>query len=185
MREISLHILDIAQNSVAAGAKQIDIQVAADTAADALHIRISDDGCGMDETKVKRVVSPFTTARKTRCVGMGLPLLKMRADQSGGGLSISSRVGVGTVVEATFGLNHIDRAPMGDLPGTMVALVAGNPGIRWLLSATCDGRTFSCDTDEIKAVLGDNVALNVPKVLDWLQDYLKQGLQTIYGGVRI
>ena len=124
MKELSLHILDIAQNSVKAGATLIQITIEEDTVADTLRITVADNGCGMDKDLLQRVRDPFTTTRTTRKVGMGIPLLEAAAVQCGGGLDIQSQPGVGTTLTAWFGLSHIDRAPVGDMPGTMGVIVS-------------------------------------------------------------
>ena len=118
MQELSLNILDIAENSVKAGASLITVAVCYRPAADRLTVTITDDGCGMDAETVHKVTDPFYTTRTTRRVGMGLPLWKMAAEMTGGAMTVESAPGVGTTVTAVFGLSHIDRLPLGDLPQT-------------------------------------------------------------------
>lgn len=123
MQELSLNILDIAENSVKAGASLITVAVCYRPAADRLTVTITDDGCGMDAETVRRVCDPFYTTRTTRRVGMGLPLWKMAAEMTGGAMTVESVPGAGTTVTAVFGLSHIDRLPLGDLPQTMATLI--------------------------------------------------------------
>ena len=117
MRELSDNIMDIAQNSISAGAILTEVHVKISHADNMITFVFKDDGCGMSEELVKSVIEPFTTTRKTRKVGLGLPLLKQTAEMTGGAMDIQSTVGVGTTVTATFGLDHIDRPPMGDVAG--------------------------------------------------------------------
>ena len=117
MRELSLNVLDIAQNSIAAGASLTEITVEEDTAADRVVIIVKDDGRGMTPEQVRRVSDPFYTTRTTRKVGMGIPLFRMAAEMAGGGLTIDSTPGVGTTVTASFVRSHIDRMPLGDMTG--------------------------------------------------------------------
>ena len=116
MRELSLNVLDIAQNSIAAGASVITMTVEEDAGADRLTLSVEDNGCGMTSEQLERVRDPFYTTRTTRPVGMGIPLFRMAAEATGGSLSITSKPGAGTTVTAVFGLSHIDRLPLGDVP---------------------------------------------------------------------
>ena len=140
MQELSLNVLDVAENSVRAGATLIEITVEEDTAADLLAITIADNGKGMTEEQVRRVTDPFFTTRTTRRVGLGVPFFKMAAELSGGGLQIRSQPGKGTVVTARFGLGSIDRMPLGDMEGTIRTLVQGSPGIDFVYTRRLDGR---------------------------------------------
>lgn len=178
MKELSLHILDIAQNSVKAGATLIQITIEEDTVADTLRITVADNGCGMDKDLLQRVRDPFTTTRTTRKVGMGIPLLEAAAVQCGGGLDIQSQPGVGTTLTAWFGLSHIDRAPVGDMPGTMGVLVSGSPQLDFVYTHRVDGASFTFDTREIRTALG-GVPLREPEVMAWIQDYIREGLETL------
>ena len=120
MRELSLHILDLAQNSLTAGASRLDIIVEIDHKKDLVAITLSDDGKGMAPDFLKTVTSPFTTTRTTRKVGLGIPMFKENAELTGGTFSIESTVGVGTKMRAGFVLSSIDRPPLGDLAATMI-----------------------------------------------------------------
>lgn len=178
MRELSLNILDIAQNSITAGASLIIVRVTEDTVTDRLTIAVQDDGKGMTAEQVTRVMDPFYTTRTTRKVGMGLPLFRMAAQQTGGDVSIDSSPGGGTTVTATFGLSHIDRMPLGDMTDTIVTLIRLNPRLDFVYVQSADDRSFQLDTRELRGVLED-VPLDTPDVLNWISDYLKQGLASL------
>lgn len=175
MKELSLHILDIAKNSVKADATVIEIIIDENEEKNLLTIKINDNGCGMSEEFLKRVKDPFSTTRTTRKVGMGIPLFEAAAVQCGGYVDITSREGIGTEFAAVFALNHIDRAPLGDMPGTMQVLIAGSPEIDFLYRHTKNNKTFVMDTKEIRTVLGD-VPLDTPEVLSWIDEFIKEGL---------
>lgn len=181
MFELALHILDLVQNSVAAGANLVIVTIARDTAADALRIAISDDGCGMDEDLLKRVESPFATTRTTRKVGLGIPMFKQCALMCGGAFEIRSTPGAGTVVTATFQASHVDLPPLGDLKGTMLSLVAGNPvKPDFALRYSMDGRSFDFDTRPIREALG-GMPLTGSEILSWLNEYLAEGIAQVEG----
>jgi len=176
MPELSLNILDLAQNSVVAEADLITITVKADTAADTLLISIKDNGRGMSEETVKRVSDPFYTTRTTRNVGLGIPFFKMAAELTGGSMSIESRLGVGTTTSAIFGLSHIDRMPLGDLAGTITTLIGPNDQIDFVLEYGVDDTCFTMDTREFRQVLGD-VRLSEPEVLDFIGNYVRENME--------
>lgn len=178
MRELSLHILDIAKNSVKAGADFIEIEVSEDEEKNLLTIAIRDNGCGMSEEFLKTVKDPFSTTRTTRRVGMGIPLFTAAAEQCGGGLTITSKEGVGTEVFVTFRHKHIDRAPLGDMAGTMTTLISGSPKIDFLYRHTKNGKEFVLDTRVLKKLLGE-VPLDEPDVVMWIDGYIKEGLDGI------
>ena len=140
MRELSLNVLDIAQNSIAAGAACIRIEVLEDTKAHTLVLGIYDDGCGMTDEQVQRVLDPFYTTRTTRKVGMGIPLFRLAAQQTGGDLEISSKVGIGTSVRATFHTDNVDCTPLGDMASTMCTLITMNTDRQILYRHRVDGR---------------------------------------------
>lgn len=181
MRELSLHILDLAQNSLTAGASRLDIIVEIDHKKDLVAITLSDDGKGMAPDFLKTVTSPFTTTRTTRKVGLGIPMFKENAELTGGTFSIESTVGAGTKMRAGFVLSSIDRPPLGDLAATMISLVVSNPEFHFHLDYLVDGQFFSFDTEEIRAVLGP-VPLDSPEVVSWMKDYLEEGIESLHGG---
>lgn len=174
LREISLHILDLAENSLSAGASLITIEVTEDTRQDRLEVRVADNGRGMDPEMTARVTDPFVTSRTTRRVGLGLPFLKQAAEMCNGQFEIESTVGVGTTVTAIFQNSHVDRMPMGDLSGTLLTLVIGYPQADFVFRHTVNGQVFEFDTRPIKAEL-EGVSLSEPSVIA----YLKQELRDI------
>lgn len=180
MRELSLHVLDIAQNSLSAGAGLVDIAVEEDEAADRLTLRVADDGRGMTEEQVRRVTDPFYTTRTTRRVGLGIPLFRMAAEMAGGGLTVRSRPGEGTVVEAVFRLSHIDRPPLGDMNATVTALIGLNPGRDFRYRRVRGGQEFTLDTRELRKTL-DGVPLDHPEVAAWIRDYLREQTDALTG----
>ena len=184
MTELALHILDIANNSTRAKAKNVEISVDADTNADKLTISVSDDGSGMDDELLKRVTDPFATTRTTRKVGLGIPLFKQAAELTGGRLDISSKLGVGTTTRATFGLNHIDRLPLGKMGSTVATLIGGAPEVEFMLKYSVDGRTYEFSTTDVKAVM-DGVPLTEPEVLKFIEDMIDENIENINGGTSI
>lgn len=178
MRELSLNVLDIAQNSIVANASLIHLEVTIDTAKDHLAICIRDNGKGMSPQQLQQVRDPFYTTRTTRKVGMGIPLFRMAAEMTGGCLDIESELGVGTTVTAVFGLSHIDRMPLGDMCSTVAALIRLNPQIDFIYQHDQDGNVFTLDTRELREQLGD-VPLNEPDVMEWIQAYLEENYQAI------
>lgn len=174
MKELSLHILDIAKNSVKAGATKIEITVCEDEAQDKLTIKIKDNGCGMSKEFLAKVRDPFTTTRKTRKAGLGIPLFEAAAVQSGGSLDIQSEEGIGTEVVAVFGYSSIDRAPLGSISETIEVLISGSPEIRFLYNYIKNGMEFKFDTAEIKKQLG-GIPLSQPEILSWIGEYIEEG----------
>jgi hypothetical protein len=185
MKELALHILDIAENSVAAQAHNIVIAIDEDLQADRLFICIQDDGRGMDEATAQRVLDPFITSRTTRKVGLGLPLLKAAAETCNGGLKIKSQVRQGTTVEVTFQHSHIDRMPLGDVTGTMMGLIVAHPEIHWRLEYTArkskgqEVPAFIFDDQPVKEALGDLDLLCDPDVLAYLRTSLENGINDL------
>lgn len=179
MKELSLHILDIIQNSIAAGAELVTLEITEDTEKDLFAFTVTDNGKGMSQDFVEAVMDPFTTSRTTRKVGLGIPLLKHACEATGGRLEIQSQVGQGTTVEARFGYSHIDRQPLGDMAQTMHGLIMAHPGVDFVYRHWVNGKQFSADTREMKTILG-GVPLDQPEVLLWLLDYLRDGEQSLY-----
>ena len=175
MRELSLNILDLAQNSISADASLVKIIVDSVLDKNILRVLIKDNGRGMASDDLARVQDPFFTTRTTRRVGLGIPLFAQAATACDGSLSIHSEPGAGTVLAAEFRLDHIDRAPLGDIASTMVALVASNPDMDFLYMQRAGDIEFSFDTREIKAVL-DGVPINDPKVLSWIRTYINDNI---------
>ena len=177
MKELSLNILDIAQNSVKAGADTIAIALT--ETGNKLTILISDNGCGMKEEFLRNVQDPFTTTRTTRKVGLGIPLFKLAAQQTGGDVKLTSRHvddypdTHGTEIEAWFFTDHLDFTPLGDVISTITVLIQGQPDIRWIFTHSTDKGQVDLDTSELKEVLGD-VPLDTFEVIVWIGDYLKE-----------
>lgn len=178
MKELSLNILDIAQNSVTARSTLITIRI--EETNETLRITVSDNGCGMSKEMVESVTSPFTTSRTTRKVGMGIPLFKMAAEQTGGSFSISSKSEKdypddhGTVTSALFYKNHIDFTPLGDIINTVVTLIQGMGDIDLIFSHTSPTLDVLLDTRDIRATLGGNIPLSIPDVLVWITEFLEE-----------
>ncbi len=181
MRELSLHILDIIQNSISAQATEIKLSIKEDLSNDLLTIVIEDDGVGMDEKLQEKVLDPFVTSRTTRKVGLGLSLFKAAAKQCDGDLEIESELGVGTKVKVEFKYSHIDRAPLGDIVGTLITILSAEPDFEFIYSHQVNQREFILTTGEIKEQLGD-VKLSNSQVINWLRDYLKEQINNLYGG---
>lgn len=177
MKDLSLFLLDIAENSVTAGAKLIQIELL--EADGFITLRIEDDGCGMSPEFLARVTDPFTTTRTTRKVGMGIPLLKMTAEQTGGSFSIRSEEGVGTCTTARFVLGSLDTPPTGDTASSLITLIQGNSEPDFLYTRAANGRSFTLDTRQLREVM-DPVPLSEPEVLAWIRDYLMQQEAALY-----
>lgn len=174
MKEISLNILDIAENSVKAKATLTEILI--NEEGDKLTLTIKDDGCGMDEETVKSVIDPFYTTRKTRSVGLGIPLLKLACEQTGGSLLIESSTDTashGTTLRAIFFKNHIDFIPLGDVTSSIVTLIQGHPDTDFLFCHSSEGGEVSLDTREIRTVLED-VPLDTYEVICWIRSNLEE-----------
>ncbi len=178
MQELSLHILDLAQNSVAAGATLVEIAVREDRARDRLTIAITDNGRGMTAQQAQRVTDPFYTARTTRKVGLGIPFFKMAAQQTGGSFQLQSRPGGGTCVQGIFVPSNVDCLPLGDMAETFCALVGCNPGIDFVYTHEVDGRGYHADTRQFRQVLED-VPLSEPAVLAFIRNYIKENSESL------
>ena len=176
MKELSLNILDIAQNSIKANAAHVEI--ALEQRGDWLTITITDDGTGMSPEFAQEAANPFTTTRTTRKVGMGLPLFKLAAEQTGGTFSLSSHQAAhegdehGTTVTASFNTAHVDCEPLGDITETILTLIQGNPDLSLTYLYRKDGDELRLSTDEMREILGDDVPLNSPDVLAWARSFL-------------
>jgi len=190
MRELSLHILDALENSLEAGATAIELTIEEDMRADRLTITVRDNGRGMSEAQVDRIFDPFFTTRTTRHVGLGVPLFKAAAERCNGDLTVTSQPGEGTTLQATFQHSHIDRAPLGDIQGTLLAVIlaaaSGVPphpvipsearnlirNIHYLHRV--DGQEFEFSTADVRAELG-KIPLTLPPVRKWLQKFIAEG----------
>ena len=182
MRELADNIMDIAQNSISAGASLTEVHIRISHADDRITFTFKDNGCGMSEEMVKTVLEPFTTSRKTRKVGLGLPLLKQTAEMTGGEIGITSTVGVGTEVTATFGLGHIDRPPMGDVAGAWFSLVVMNPDTDFLFTYDYDGKDFTFDTRIIRETVAP-IPLNQMEIAAWIKECIHTEINELHGGI--
>ena len=180
LRDLSLHLMDIIQNSLKAGAGCIVTSLQAEDGK--LVMIIEDNGCGMDREMLERVTDPFSTTRTTRKVGLGIPLLKAAADRTSGGLQITSEKGYGTVVKAYFDIRNVDRPPLGDIAQTIAGVILANPETNLKLILRRDNKVFELDTEEIKARLGE-VPITEYNVLIWIREYVNEGIIAIFGGV--
>lgn len=184
MPEISMNVLDVAENSVRANASLVQISVSVDEEKDTLTIVIEDDGCGMTEEQVAHVTDPFFTTRTTRKIGLGVPFFKMAAENTGGSFEILSEPGVGTKVTAIFGLSNIDRMPLGDMNSTIHTLITFNTHIDFLYTYVFNQQSFVLDTREFKEVL-EGVPLDTPEISQYIKEYLDENEREVSGGVRV
>lgn len=178
MKELSLNVLDIAENAVKAGAKLISIVLSENE--ETLTVTVTDDGCGMREETLRSVIDPFYTTRTTRKVGLGIPLIKLAAEQTGGYVTITSRHeseypnSHGTCVTALFFKQHIDFTPMGDIISTLTTLIQGSPQIDFDFQHETADYTVRIDTREMREILGTDISLNDPEILRWIGQYLEE-----------
>lgn len=184
MRELSLNIMDIVQNSISAKANLIEIKIVESLDKEELSISIKDNGRGMSEEILKGVIDPFYTTRTTRSVGLGIPLFKMEAEMTGGSFEIDSKLGEGTSLTAIFKSSSVDMIPLGDINSVILPLVTGNPDIDFIytreLEKNGEIKDFALNTKEVKEVLGGDVPLHSPDVVLWLKDMLKENTDELY-----
>jgi anti-sigma regulatory factor (Ser/Thr protein kinase) len=178
LRELALHLLDIAENSIAAGAVNIHILVKEDITHDRLQMEVKDDGKGMDEEMVKKAMDPFITSRTIRKVGLGIPLLKEAAEACNGSLKIESAPGAGTTLVVDFQRSHIDRMPLGDLAGTFLNLVVTVPQVNWTIQYYANEEQFAFENEPIRRELRDIPATD-PMVLAFLREMIESGVNNI------
>lgn len=178
MKDFAMHIMDIVQNSISAGADLIEVKITESEKDDIFQLIISDNGKGIPADLIERVTDPYVTSRTTRKVGLGLPLLKQHAESTGGSLKITSETGVGTKVIGTFGLAHFDRQPLGDISGTMVLLAAANLNIRFIYSHTTAVGTFIFDTREVNEML-EGMSISEIQVMKFLKEMINENLKEI------
>ena len=174
MRELSLNIMDVVQNSITAGSPVTTIAVAENSAMHTMVISIIDEGKGMTPEQVAQVTNPFYTTRTTRDVGLGVPFFKMSSEQTGGDFSIVSTVGAGTTVTARYHTDHIDMMPLGDINETVLLLIIANPTLDFVFRRELDGRSFALDTREMREILGTDADLSDPDIAMWLREYLSE-----------
>jgi hypothetical protein len=172
MEDLALHILDIAQNSLEAGASAIEIEILEDLTEDSMVLSVQDNGRGMDEDTLAKATDPFFTTRTTRRVGMGLPLLSAAAKAAGGALSIDSRPGYGTTIRASFQHRHLDRAPLGDIETTLMVLLAGQHNKNIRFRHRINERIFELDSSDFRAA---DIDLSSPVGLAILREAIRRG----------
>lgn len=173
MRELSLHILDALENALEAEASLVELIIEEDLSTDRLAITIRDNGRGMSEDQLARVFDPFFTTRSTRHVGLGIPLFRAAAERCDGDLTIASELGEGTTLRAAFQHSHIDRAPLGDMTGTLLAFIlSGSCDVHYVHRV--DGREFEFKTVDIRAEL-EGAPLTHPAVRAWLRRFIAEG----------
>ena len=183
MKDLSLHLLDIAQNSIRAEASVVSIgfELREDGK---LIMTVQDDGCGMDAELLERVKSPFTTTRTTRKIGLGIPMLMQNAIASGGGVDIESEPGKGTLLTAVFDTSSIDCLPLGDLPATLVTLITANPDRpEFHLRCVSPQGEMTFSTEEVRAALGPDVPLNEPSVAMWMESAISEEMTPLLGTI--
>lgn len=181
MRELALHLLDLLQNAVEAGASEVGVEVSEDTGRDELLVKVVDNGRGMTREAVERAFDSFFTSRTTRHVGLGLPLLRAAAERAGGGVSLTTKPGH-TEVVARFAHSHIDRAPLGDVAGSLVAFLLNERHPRLRYTHRVNGRSFTFDSAEIEEAL-DPIPVGSASAIGWLQSYLGESIASLREGV--
>ncbi|MCX7922152.1 MAG: ATP-binding protein [Clostridia bacterium] len=182
MKDLSLHLIDIIQNSISAKAKNITISLNACTESDNLKIEVADNGVGMDEELLSQVTNPFVTTRTTRKVGLGISLLKASAESTGGSLAVTSVKGEGTTLVADFKIKHIDRLPLGDIGETMVSAILTEPDINFELNLFSNKDSFKFSSFEIKDKLGE-VPITQLDIITWIREFINEGVKITFGGV--
>ena len=178
MKDLSLHILDIVQNSIRAKANLIGIEITELPVENQLIITVTDNGTGMSEEQLHQAIDPFYTSRTTRKVGLGLPLFKQNAEMTDGSFNLKSELGKGTKVTAVFGMNHLDRPVMGDLVGTLLILICSSGEADYVFKHQTPSGEFELDTRNIRQTL-ENVPINQPEVRSFLKEMLHENLEQI------
>ncbi len=173
-----MHILDIVENSVNAGATQVTVSIEENQKLDRLNIEITDNGKGMDDAMVGKALDPFVTTKEGKRVGLGLSMLSEAARKAGGEMTMDSRPGKGTSIRATFELTHLDRQPLGDMTETMITLIIGNPDVEFRYSHKTNTSTLTWSTARIREVFGD-VFRSRPDVIDFIREELVFNNQNI------
>ncbi|MBQ8186851.1 MAG: sensor histidine kinase [Clostridia bacterium] len=185
MDELSLYVLDITMNSVRAGATEITVSLVED--GQWLTFTVTDNGCGMTEEQVKRLTDPFFTTRKTRKVGLGIPFLTMLAEMTGGHVTVTSvhesvSEDHGTTTKAVFDKTHLDFVPLGDMIETVKTLIQGSPDVNFTYIHTIDGREVRLSCAELKTILGEEIPLNEPDILEWIGGFLAEQYEAVKNG---
>jgi len=181
MNELSLNILDIAQNSISAEATLVEIDVEEDSSSDRVMIRIKDNGKGMSEDFLKEVEDPFITTRTTRKIGLGISFLKEAAEMTGGFIRLESELGAGTTITAVFVKSNFDRQPIGNLTETIITLISLNTKIDFIFRYKVDENEFVFTTQEVKELLGEDVSLGSPQIVVFLTEYVSENILALSG----
>lgn len=181
MDDLSLHIMDIVENSVRAEARAVSVKIDASTRENVLHIEIHDNGRGMSREQIQECEDPFYTTKTSKKTGLGISLLKQSALEANGAFSLSSEVGKGTALDASFQYDHLDRRPLGDIAKTFYVLIAAFPTVDFLFSFLKNGVSFEIDTSEIKKELED-IPITAPDVLKTLRHVISEGIQSVENG---
>lgn len=179
MQDLSLHVLDIVENSLRAKSSKVMIEIIEDVAGNELKLKINDNGRGMSKEMTKRVLNPFTTTRQTRRVGLGLSLLYQNCLYAGGDLTVQSKKDIGTSIEAVMQYDHIDRLPIGDMASTLTALIGANPKLHLIYKHIYKDSQFILDTEEVKAAL-EEIPINNPEIIQWLRGYIRKQIENLY-----
>lgn len=182
MQDISLHIMDIMQNSVRAKASLIQLELCCDRENDLLVVTITDNGVGMEKELAQKASSPFVTSRTSRRVGLGIPFFKQSGEISGGGFSLWSQQGKGTSVKVSYGIAHINRIPLGDLGETITAMLIAYPEIRYGLALRGGNKEFSFDSEDITSGFGQ-VQASEWNVIAWIKAYINEGVSAAFLGI--
>lgn len=178
MKELSMHVYDLMENSTAAQAKDVWLTIEDRISENVFRFTIRDNGKGMSPEFLAKVTDPYTTSRTTRKVGLGLPLIKMNTENCGGGMTLESELGKGTTLRFWFQHDHWDRPPMGDLTGTLVMLVSQHEDIHFVIRYVTDKGEFVFDTDEIKEAL-DGMSMNDLTIIRYLKEMVAENLKEI------
>lgn len=177
MREISLHILDLVQNSITAGASEIEICVYENAGENILSFSIRDNGNGMSPEALAQVTDPFFTTRTTRKVGLGISLTKAGCEACGGKFQIESAPGEGTYLTASFQYDHIDRQPLGNIAETISGLIMLNPNVDFIYKHVYSHRSFCLDTREIKKIVAP---IENPDVITFIKNFIEENISELY-----
>ena len=180
LRDISLHIHDLTENSIAAGARLVTIKLVAENGM--LTLEIGDNGKGMSPEMLSRVEDPFTTSRTERKVGMGIPFFKLACEQTGGDFKITSEPGKGTELRGRFVIDNIDRLPLGDIGETVGMLIYESPDLHYIVTLKTSEDEFVFDTDEVREQL-EGTPINDFEIVQWIKEYINEGVLNIFGGV--
>lgn len=180
LRDISLHIHDLTENSIAAGARLVTIKLVAENGM--LALEIGDNGKGMSPEMLSRVEDPFTTSRTERKVGMGIPFFKLACEQTGGDFKITSEPGKGTELRGRFVIDNIDRLPLGDIGETVGMLIYESPDLHYIVTLKTSEDEFVFDTDEVREQL-EGTPINDFEIVQWIKEYINEGVSNIFGGV--